>query len=290
MIMDFDSGLMLSDTSPRIVQLGSPQAGPALIVRCLGSFRLTFILSKTERPVPPWPDNKATSIFKYIVTHRHHPLHRDVLTDLFWPDADRVVAGQNFDQAIYALREQFQDDLAGLDPILCENSCYFINPELTVRIDSEAFISAYMAGQKCERLGLRAEAITHFQRAEMLYGGDFLSDLLPEEGYKDWPTRQRESLKLAYIDILSRLSQYYFEQNELAICMTFCRKLLQKETCCENSHRRLMRCHLRQGHPHLALSQYHKCVETLAYKLKVPPMPETSVLYKQIMAEPGPID
>jgi DNA-binding SARP family transcriptional activator len=45
-----------------------------------------------------------------------------------------------------------------------------------------------------------------------------------------------------------------------------------------------MRCYLRQGQRHLALRQYHLCVEALEQELDVPPMPATVELYRQIRA------
>jgi DNA-binding SARP family transcriptional activator len=43
-----------------------------------------------------------------------------------------------------------------------------------------------------------------------------------------------------------------------------------------------MRCYGWQGQRHLALRQYHLCVEALARVLDVSPMPETVALYHQV--------
>jgi DNA-binding SARP family transcriptional activator len=61
-----------------------------------------------------------------------------------------------------------------------------------------------------------------------------------------------------------------------------CQKILAKDDCREDAHRRLMRCYGWQGQRHLALRQYHLCMEALARVLDVSPMGETVALYHQV--------
>ncbi len=62
----------------------------------------------------------------------------------------------------------------------------------------------------------------------------------------------------------------------------YCRKILAEDNCREDVHRRVMLSYLNLDQPHLALRQYHICVEALKDELDVPPMPATDELYKQI--------
>jgi DNA-binding SARP family transcriptional activator len=50
----------------------------------------------------------------------------------------------------------------------------------------------------------------------------------------------------------------------------------------ESAHRLLMRCHVRRDHVHLAVRQYHACVETLQRELRLIPSPQTRALYREI--------
>jgi DNA-binding SARP family transcriptional activator len=100
--------------------------------------------------------------------------------------------------------------------------------------------------------------------------------------YEDWAVVHRQNLKHAHLDMLDRLSRYYFDQAQWAMCITYCHKILVEDNCREDAHRRLMRCYLHQGQPHLALRQYHLCAETLERELAVPPMPATVELYDEI--------
>jgi DNA-binding SARP family transcriptional activator len=145
-------------------------------------------------------------------------------------------------------------------------------------VDVEEFGQHYKAGQSFERGGKLAEAVRGYELAENLYQGDFIE----EDPYEDWPILQRESLKDSYLAILERLSRYYLEEKRYTTCIHLCQKILVKDDCREDAHRRLMRCYSRQSQSNLALRQYHLCVEALARLLDVSPAPETTTLYHQI--------
>jgi DNA-binding SARP family transcriptional activator len=250
------------------------QSGPSLAVYCLGPLRVY----SDDKLIEKWPGHKCKTIFKYLIAHRERPIHQEILMDLLWPEADPDAARRNLYQAIYSLRQALQSNGSEFPHILCEENCYRLNPELELWVDSEVFSQYYQTGQQLERKGHMPEAIKAYESAEMLYEGEFLA----EDIYEDWLLVQRENLKFAHLDILDRLSRYYFEQAQLAMCIGLCQKILTKDNCREDAHRRLMRCYLRQGQRHLALRQYHLCVEALEAELAVPPMPATDELYQKI--------
>ena len=78
------------------------------------------------------------------------------------------------------------------------------------------------------------------------------------------------------------MSQHFYANEQFATCIHYCRKILAEDNCREDAHRRVMLCYINLGQPHLALRQYHTCVEALREELDVPPMPVTEELYKQI--------
>jgi DNA-binding SARP family transcriptional activator len=114
--------------------------------------------------------------------------------------------------------------------------------------------------------------------ADSLYKGEFLAENL----YEEWTIVQRENLKRTQLDILNRLSQFYLDQKQFALCITFCQKLLDGDNCHEEAHRRLMSCYQSQGQRHLALRQYHLCADAMEHELGVLPTPITVELYRQI--------
>ncbi len=247
---------------------------PSLVIHCLGPFRVYINLSLIEK----WPGLKCKSILKYMIFHRRSPTRREVLVDLFWPDAEEDAGCRNLYQAIYNLRQALKAGDDRFPYILCRDNCYELNPDIDLWIDSEELQSHHASGRKLEREGHLQEAVTAYELAESLYEGEFLA----EDRYEDWPVLERENLKHTYLDVLDRLSRFYFEQAHYNMCIAFCQKILAEDNCREDIHRRLMRCFVDCDQLHLAIRQYHVCVETLKRELDVPPMPATVQLYQQL--------
>jgi DNA-binding SARP family transcriptional activator len=245
-------------------------------IRCLGSFQV----SRQYQALTKWPSLKSKAIFKYLLTHRHRPIHSEILMDLFWPEVEPEAARRNLHQAIYTLRKTLLSDHEKQWPILFEDDCYSLNPAVPIWIDSEAFLYHYQHGQKLARGGGLAQALKEFEAAIQLYQGDFLADDL----YEDWIILWRQNLKFAYLDMLDRLSQHYLSQGQLDICIELCHQLLDQDLCHEEAHQRLIRCYLQYGQRQLALRQYQLCQEALARELNLAPLPATLALYQQIQA------
>ncbi|MBN1583616.1 MAG: winged helix-turn-helix domain-containing protein [Anaerolineae bacterium] len=74
---------------------------PSLVIYCLGPFRAY----QDDQPVTDWPSSKGKSIFKYLITHREHPVAKDILMELFWPGSSPDSARNNLNVAIYGLRQ-----------------------------------------------------------------------------------------------------------------------------------------------------------------------------------------
>jgi DNA-binding SARP family transcriptional activator len=123
-------------------------------------------------------------------------------------------------------------------------------------------------------------AVAEYELATALYQGDFLADDPNEE----WPVLTRERLRVVYLDTLDRLSHLYFTQGQYGSCVTLCKVIVQRDSCREDAHRRLMRCFSRQGQTHLALRQYQVCADALQAELTVDPDPSTVALRDQIRA------
>jgi DNA-binding SARP family transcriptional activator len=247
---------------------------PNLAVHCLGPFQAYF----NDRQVENWPNGKGKSIFKFLVTQRERPVGKEVLMELFWPNADPYAARNNLNVAIYGLRQGFAKISRSCSVVLFRDDCYLLSPALEIWVDFEAFTEHVVAGRCLERAGELALAMYEYRRAEALYQGEFLE----EDRYEDWPDALRRSLKDEYLALLDRLSNHYFEVEDYTACVTLCSKMLAEDACHEGPHRRLMRCWSRQGLPHLALRQYRGCRAVLAKELDVEPSEETTELFERI--------
>jgi DNA-binding SARP family transcriptional activator len=247
---------------------------PSLVVYCLGPFRVY----QDEHPIEEWPSSKGKCIFKYLVTHRQRPVAKEVLMELFWPGAHPDAARNNLNVAVYGLRQALRKAHPSFSHVLFQDDCYLLNPDLQIWVDVDEFMERFRTAQNLERRGELIAAIREYRAAEALYQGECLE----EDRYEDWLIPYRQSLQDAYLSLLERLSRYSLDQADYAACATVCRKMLAVDPCCEQAHRRLMRCYSRQGQHYLALRQYHLCVETLKEELDVAPAPITTQLYDRI--------
>ena len=252
---------------------------PLLVVYCLGNFRVY----QNEQAIEDWPSSKGKSIFKYLLTHRERPIAKEILMDLFWPDADPDAARNNLNVAIYSLRQAIRNGRSEFSHVLFQNDNYQLNPKLRLWTDYEAFKKGLKTAQSLERQGDLANAIREFTAAEALYQGEFLE----EDRYEDWLLPQRQRLQEDYLGLLDRLTRIFYEQHDPINCANLCLKMLAIDPCREEAHRCLMRCYYFQGQSYLALRQYHICLEALKKELDIVPSRATRELYETMREHNG---
>jgi DNA-binding SARP family transcriptional activator len=247
---------------------------PSITAYLLGSFRFTV----NDKAVQNWPTGKGRAVFKYLLAHHEQPIPRDVLMDVFWPQAGPEAARNSLNVALHGLRQALKTVTDDMPVILFDEGAYCINPEFHIWVDVDEFDRYVQAGRSSEAKEDLAHAITEYDAAIVLYQGDFLSGDL----YEEWPVLTRERLRVTYLEVLDRLSQLYFDQKQYTECVTLCKRTLAYDACREDVHGLLMRCYSRQNQHHLALRQYQACVGALRTELEVDPAPETKQLYERI--------
>jgi DNA-binding SARP family transcriptional activator len=256
---------------------GNYISGPAgtaipVAVHMLGPLSMTIGDLRVKLPV-----SRGLSLFKYLLFHHKQSKPREVLMDIFWPDAEPEAARNNLNVALYNLRRALRT-FTDLPVIVFEAGTYGLAPNLQVWLDVEEFERCVKAGQRLEARNQLMAAMSEYEAALSLYQGDFL-EYTP---YEEWTVLDRERLRIAYLDTLDRLSQIYFNQEHYAACITICQLTLNHDPCREDAHCLLMRCYYHQGQGYLALRQYQLCHEALHAELEVEPAPETRQLYDQI--------
>jgi DNA-binding SARP family transcriptional activator len=246
---------------------------PKLETFCLGS----FLVYQDGSLIEKWPSGKGKSIFRYMILHENHSVPRDILMDVFWRDSEPESARNNLNVAMYGLREALRTVRSDYDHIQFINNQYLINPELSLWVDVEEFLQSYKIGWRLMSENYTNEAVREFEKAINLYKGD----LFEEDLYDDWSILKREELKDNYLQILNQVSRYYLDVN-YASCASLCQKILAKDNCREDAHRRLMKCYSRQNQRNLALRQYQQCLEILKSELDVEPSQATKNLFMEL--------
>ncbi len=255
------------------VEVPEPACDRLLVqVRCFGRFEVL----RSGEPIEYWRRAKAKMLLKYLVARRQ-PVPRDVLLDLLWPEGDPQMAGNGLRVVLHALRQSLGGE--SHDWIVLEGNNYRLHPRSPVWVDVEEFQTNYALGRRLERQQ-PAVAMRHFETAEDLYRDDYLI----EDLYEEWTLARREELKDQYLMLLVKLADYASQQDDPEGCIMRCHKILQKDRCREDAHRRLMRSYARLGQRSQALHWYDVCVDTLESVLDVEPSEQTRELHQQILA------
>jgi DNA-binding SARP family transcriptional activator len=216
-------------------------------------------------------------VFKYLLTHRDPWASREILMQTFWPDAAPDSARNSLNVAIHGLRRSLRT-AADVPVVVLDGGVYRLHPDVRLWLDVEEFERHVASGRGLEEAGELTGAMAEYELATALYQGDFLAD----DPYEEWPVLTRERLRLAYLDTLDRISHLYFSHAQYAACAELCQRIIERDLCREDAHRRLMRCYSRQGQPHLALRQYRACADALEAELGVEPAPATTALHERI--------
>lgn len=247
---------------------------PDVQVKLLGP--LSIIVKGQE--VDKLPGKKARELLAFILHRYPKPVHRDILIDTFWGDSLPDSARNCLNVTIHAIRKSFSEAIPQEEIIVFQDECYGLNPSLEVERDTDLFESYWKKGRRIEtELGMEA-AIDTYHQAFAFYRGDFLEDF----PYQEWTERQRDKLRETWLVILDRLSAHFCEKGRFQISMNLCKRILEKDDCLEEVHRRLMECYVQLGMREMAIRQYKKCELSLHEELNVHPARSTTELYHKI--------
>ena len=252
----------------------APGVQPAVTVHLLGELRVAL----GDYSVETWASGRGRAIFEYLVVHRHSRVRRDRLMAVFWPESSPQAARNSLNVAIHGLRQTLRAAAGDRPIVTCKERCYFIEPDLCLWVDVEAFEETLKSAEQHLNADEAAQAQTEFEQAVSLYQGDFLADD-PDE---TWAIVTREHLRLRYLDALDELARLRFAAGDYVGCAESCLRILSYDTCREDAHCLLMRCHSRRGQPQLALRQYHSCAAALDHELQLSPAPSTTELFHRI--------
>jgi DNA-binding SARP family transcriptional activator len=252
---------------------GAAQSPPELAIHLLGP----LCAAVDGVAVQDWPSARCRSLFGYLLTHREPWPAREVLMEVFWPGSSPEASRNSLNVAIHGLRRTLRS-ITDMPIVVHGGGAYGISRDLCLWLDVEEFGSHVESGRRSDETGDLGKATHHYEFAASLYRGDFMAD----HPYEEWAALTREQLRLTHLDTLGRLSNLYFDAGHYTVCASLCMRIIERDPCREDTHRRLMRCYSRQGLPHLALMQYRMCVQALADELGVEAGPATAELYQNI--------
>lgn len=227
--------------------------------------------------VDQWARKQAVQVLKYLAVRAGHPVHREELVELLWPDSDdEKHARQRLKVAVHFLRSRLRD--AGLpdDLVATEGSTYTLDAR-QVWIDAKAFEHHAAEGRAHERGGRDADAIREYEEARRLYRGDFFE----ADRYADWCAEERARLSEIHLDVLIRLAGRLVAKGDHAAAAQICHAALVVEPCREGIHRTLIRCLIAMQRKDRALAQFRRCRRVLLDELGIELSPETRQLVEE---------
>ncbi len=218
-----------------------------------------------QQPVQGFVSEKVLGLFAYLVmqegTHS-----REALATLLWSEMPDDRAKANLRQALHNLQKVLPDYLE-----VTRKTVTFKQDE-PYHLDVAQFESAF---QQVD--------IDSLSKATDLYQTDLLAGLVAEsEAFESWLREQRETFRLKYLDMLSRLVQDDLQHQSWNKAEGRLRKILSIEPWHEEMHRQLMLVLARQRQYSKALAQYQMCKTILHDELGVEPMAETTAVFQRI--------
>jgi DNA-binding SARP family transcriptional activator len=221
--------------------------------------------------------HRVQALLAYLVLHRERTHRRETLSALFWGEQSEASARSCLSTSLWRLRQI-------LEPPKLPRGMYLLadsSGEVGFKPRGEYWLDIAVVEDAVRRLRRDksdARDLPAAERALEHYTGDLLDGF-----YDEWALRERERVRLLYLDGLSRLLVAYMEVGNAERALHHASRILELDPLREEIHREVIRLHLREGRRALAVAQFQQCREVLARELSVEPMPETRDLVADLL-------
>lgn len=216
-----------------------------------------------------WQTVVSRDLFFCLLAHPQG-LTKEEIGGIFWPDASPSELKTRFKNAIYRLRNAFNEEV-----VLFENDVYAFNRSLDYEYDVDVFLRWITKGEQAQTPEDRSAA---YQAALALYRGPYL----PELG-ANWAVFERERLRRLFIEGALALGQLQLEQQAYSATLENVHRILDADPCQEDAHRLAMRVYAALGNRAAVARQYAQCQRALRTEIDAPPSPQTAYLYQTLM-------
>jgi DNA-binding SARP family transcriptional activator len=246
-----ECGLALPVGPPAPPGSRAPETPPPVRVRCFGGLAVERDGSPVDlSAVKP----RARAVLQVLAVHGGAPVHREVLLDALWPDADVATGVRNLQVAISTLRHVL--DTAGGQSLIQRDGDSYRLALPAGAIDVCAFEAALAEARGAEG----AAAVAALDRALALYAGE----LLPEAGPAEWVLKARESCRMQAAEAAQRLATVLADAGDLGGARTACRRGLEIDRYRDGLWQALIAVLERAGEPAAAASARREYRRVLA--------------------------
>ena len=224
---------------------------------------------------------RSFQVLAYLASSPGFQAGREELIEAVWPTEGERTIERNFHPTLSHLRRALEGGRKDRDlpaPLLFRGGVYRLNPEVAWEVDVIDFSRLAEEGRERAGRGELEAAVDAWQRAWKLYRGPFLQGY-----YEGWVTARRESFQRLYLELLRDLGDLYVRLEKLGEAMDAYRTVLVEDPLNERIHLAVMHLYAQQGRRDLVRRQYDKLCSILLEELGVPPMPQTTQGYHELM-------
>jgi DNA-binding SARP family transcriptional activator len=221
------------------------------------------------------------NLFKYILTYRNKRIIQEDFFDILWIDKEcdnPIKALQNLIYRLRLLLNYEGSNKDGQSIINYSQGCYSWNKEFHYWTDVDEFEELYKKAKIAEKNDDSVNAIELYQKALMLYKGDYLS----EDSYNEWVTPVRNYYHRIYMDIIDKLVKLIKHYGSNQDIIKVCEEALMIEPFEESLHLLYIEALIEVGNMKQAQSQYEYITSMLYKEMGVKPSTELRNLYHQI--------
>ncbi|MDK2982088.1 MAG: hypothetical protein PWQ55_2435 [Chloroflexota bacterium] len=220
--------------------------------------------------VSDWKTQTSRDLFFMFLAHPEG-LTKEEVGLVFWPDSSSAELKLRFKNAIYRMRHAI-----GSEAVLFQDNIYQFNRAIDYEYDVQNFIAA-IARAKDERNADKKKADLII--AVELYNGPYLPEIS-----EIWVMADRQKYLEMYLKAVDDLTSLCIDNKEYEEGIAYSQQALKEDICNEELHRKLMEVYAALGNKAALSKQYEICCKVLKSELGAQPSPQTSDLYKQLIA------
>ena len=252
---------------------------PRIHIRTLGEFSIrkgSYEISKDK-----WKGKQPQKLLKALIASGAQGVRKEILCEDLWPDSTPRSVERTFKVALHRLRTSLEpevDPVVGFCYVQMKGNKVSLDEELCV-VDVDEFLRFARRGFREEGNGNEKKALSFYDKAIAIYGGDFL----PDDIYSPWAEMKREELRRKYTDVLSRAARICEKRGSSRKAIDYYQRIIDTDPLCEMAYRKLMVLYSNRGEKNEAIRVYHRCAEALQNGLGMKPSKITTSIYKKLL-------
>ncbi len=193
---------------------GDPASGQSATPTWPAEVRLfgSFSLSINGRPIDlSGLKPRPRAVLRFLALNEGRPVHREVLQETFWPEADGDAGAKSLHVALSAMRRELALHAEGGagELLVRDGEAYRLALPAGSRIDLAVFEAAVAEAQRARSAAPPSVALGLCRAVLAAYGGD----LLPEDGPAEWAAARRDRARAEVVEAARAIAGLLVERD-----------------------------------------------------------------------------